>query len=167
MTFSLLRTWCLILVRLFFLWPALLTGGVMLVMAFSSYQGGVTSRLDYYTYEATRWRNAPEGNLMVQRCIDAAADSTAFPVVPLSRDEWRVRALRKADCPEVPESFEQAAENDIRALHLLMKMVLVISVCLELFMTVRARWGRGHSGAVAHVRMAKGGIRIVREEDNE
>ncbi|MBJ5094604.1 hypothetical protein JGF51_23080, partial [Salmonella enterica subsp. enterica serovar Enteritidis] len=62
---------------------------------------------------------------------------------------------------------EQAAENDIRALHLLMKIVLVISVCLELFMTVRARRGRGHSGAVAHVRMAKGGVRIVREEDNE
>lgn len=61
MTFSLLRTWCLILGRLFFVWPALLTGGVMLVMAFLSHQGGVASRLDYYTYEATRWRNAPEG----------------------------------------------------------------------------------------------------------
>ena len=31
MTFSLVRTWGLILGRLFFLWPALLTGGVMLV----------------------------------------------------------------------------------------------------------------------------------------
>ncbi len=39
MTFSLLRTWCLILGRLFFVWPALLTGGVMLVMAFLSHQG--------------------------------------------------------------------------------------------------------------------------------
>ncbi|QHS49706.1 hypothetical protein GW952_29100 (plasmid) [Klebsiella michiganensis] len=75
-------------------------------------------------------------------------------------------AARETDCPTVAEPFEQAAENDIRALHLL-KIVLVISVCLELFMTVRARRGRGHSGAVAHVRMAKGGVRIVREEDNE
>lgn len=39
MTFSLLRTWCLTLGRLFFLWPALLTGGVMLAMAFYR-QGG-------------------------------------------------------------------------------------------------------------------------------
>ncbi|MBJ3110010.1 hypothetical protein JGB41_24145, partial [Salmonella enterica subsp. enterica serovar London] len=82
MTFSLLRTWCLILGRLFFVWPALLTGGVMLVMAFLSHQGGVASRLDYYTYEATRWRNAPEGSLMVRRCIDAATDNAVFPVAP-------------------------------------------------------------------------------------
>lgn len=42
MTFSLqrlLRTGCLSLARLLFLWPALLTGAVMLVMAFLSYQG--------------------------------------------------------------------------------------------------------------------------------
>ncbi|MBL0786438.1 hypothetical protein CDU00_04850 [Cronobacter sakazakii] len=139
----------------------------MLVITFLSYQGGVTSRLDYYTYEAARWHNAPEGSLMVRRCIDAAADNAVFPVAPLSGDEGRVMAARETDCPTVAEPFEQAAENDIRALHLLMKIVLVISVCLELFMTVRARRGRGHSGAVAHVRMAKGGVRIVREEDNE
>ena len=136
----------------------------MLVMAFLLCQGGVASRLDYYMYEAARWRNAPEGNLMVQRCI---ADSAAFTVAPLSRDEWRVMAARETDCPTAAEPFEQAAENDIRALHLLMKIVLVISICLELFMTVRARRGMGHSGAVAHVRMAGGGVRIVREEDND
>lgn len=43
MTFSLLRTslgtLCLTLSRLFFLWPALLLGGVMLVMVFLSHQG--------------------------------------------------------------------------------------------------------------------------------
>ncbi|RQM36399.1 hypothetical protein [Erwinia psidii] len=167
MTFSLLRTWCLTLGRLFFLWPALLTGGVMLVMAFLSYQGGVASRLDYYMYEAARWRNAPEGSLMVRRCIDAAADNAVFPVAPLSGDEWRAMATRETDCPTAAEPFEQAAENDIRALHLLMKIVLTISICLELFMTVRARRRRGHSGAVTHVRMAKGDVRIVREEDNE
>ncbi len=105
--------------------------------------GGVASRLDYYTYEATRWRNAPEGSLMVRRCIDAATDNAVFPVAPLSGDEWHVMAARETDCPTVAEPFEQAAENDIRALHLLMKIVLVISVCLELFMTVRARRGRG------------------------
>lgn len=167
MTFSLLRTWCLILGRLLFLWPALLTGGVMLVIAFLSYQGGGASRLDYYTDEAARWRNAPAGSLMVQRCIDAAADSAAFPVAPLSRGEWRAMAARETDCQTAAEPFEKAAENDIRALHLLMKIVLVISVCLGLFMTVCARRGRGHSGAVMHVRMSKGGVRIVREEDNE
>lgn len=93
--------------------------------------------------------------------------SGRFPVAPLSGDEWRVMAARETDCPTVAEPFEQAAENDIRALHLLMKIVLVISVCLELFMTVRARRGMGYSGAVTHVRMAKGGVRTVREEDNE
>lgn len=77
MTFSLLRTLCLALGRLFFVWPALLTGGVMLVMVFLSYQGGVVSRLDYYTYEAARWRNAPEGSLMVRRCIDAADNAVS------------------------------------------------------------------------------------------
>ncbi|MBJ2592301.1 hypothetical protein JF957_22835, partial [Salmonella enterica subsp. enterica serovar Hadar] len=56
MTFSLLRTWCLILGRLFFVWTALLTGGVMLVLAFLSHLGGVASRVDYSTSEATRWR---------------------------------------------------------------------------------------------------------------
>lgn len=75
MTFSLLRTWCLIPGRLFFVWPALLTGGVMLEMALLSYQGGVASRLDYYTYEAARWRNAPEGSLMVRRCIVREEDN--------------------------------------------------------------------------------------------
>lgn len=167
MTFSLLRTLCLILARLFFLWPALLTGGVMLVMAFLSYQGGVASRLDYYTYEAARWRNAPEGSHMVRRCIDAAADNVIFPVAPLSGDEWRAMAARETDCPAAAEAFEQAAENDIRALHLLMKIVLTISFCLELFVTVCARRGRRQSGAVTHVRMAKGGVRILREDDNE
>ncbi|MEG5901701.1 hypothetical protein [Enterobacter bugandensis] len=130
MTFSLLRTLCLTLGRLFFMWPALLTGGVMLVMVFLSYQGGVASRLDYYTYEAARWRNAPEGSLMVRRCIDAA-DNAVFPVAPLSGDEWRVMVARETDCPTVAEPFEQAAENDIRALHLLMKIVLVIGVVYD------------------------------------
>ncbi|EUM16532.1 hypothetical protein L465_00346 [Enterobacter sp. BIDMC 29] len=40
MTFSLLRCCCLSFARLLFLWPALLTGGVMLVMAFQLHQGG-------------------------------------------------------------------------------------------------------------------------------
>ncbi|HDS6908792.1 TPA: hypothetical protein QHX44_002157 [Klebsiella oxytoca] len=171
MTFSLLRTslgtLCLTLSRLFFLWPALLLGGVMLVMVFLSNQGGVASWLDYYSYEAARWRNAPEGSLMVRRCIDAAADNAVFPVAPLSRDEWRVMAARETDCPAVAESFEQAAENDIRALHLLMKMVLTIGFCLEVYMTVRDRRRRSYSGAVTHVRMANGSVRIVREKDNE
>ncbi|MEC5504993.1 hypothetical protein P9911_003900 [Klebsiella oxytoca] len=171
MTFSLLRTslgtLCLTLSRLFFLWPALLLGGVMLVMVFLSHQGGVASRLNYYSYEAARWRNAPEGSLMVRRCIDAAADNAVFPVAPLSRDEWRVMVARETDCPTVTEPFELAAENDIRFLHLLMKMVLTISFCLEVFMTVRGRRGRNHSGAVTHVRMANGSVRIVREKDNE
>ncbi len=61
-------------------------------------------------------------------------------------------AARETDCPTVAEPFEQAAENDIRALHLLMKIVLVISVCLELFMTVRARreGAQWRGGACSH-----------------
>ncbi|EDR5078598.1 hypothetical protein GS039_001421 [Salmonella enterica] len=164
MTLPLLRVCCLSLARILFLWPALLTGGVVLVMVFLLLnQNSVASRVDYYTYEAARWRNAPEGSLMVQRCTDAVADSAAFPVAP----EWRVIAPEETDCHEVAEPFEQAAENDIRGLRLLVKFVLMISFFLELFIKLRGVRENGHRGAVAHVRMANGGIRIIREDDDE
>ncbi|EFO8729801.1 hypothetical protein KCI04_002493 [Salmonella enterica] len=137
-----------------------------LVMAFLlllNHQNTVASRVDYYTYEAARWRNAPEGSLMVQRCTDAVADSAAFPVAPA----WRVIAR----CHEVAEPFEQAAENDIendmRGLRLLLKFVLTMSFFLELIIKLRGVRENGHRGAVAHVRMANGGIRIIREDDDE
>ncbi|EJY1431407.1 hypothetical protein OFS85_003828 [Salmonella enterica] len=168
MTLPLLRVCCLSLARILFLWPALLTGGVVLVMVFLLLnQNSVASRVDYYTYEAARWRNAPEGSLMVQRCTDAVAVSSAFPVAPLSRGEWRVIAPGETDCHEVAESFEQAAENDIRGLRLLVKIVLTISFFLELLIKLRGVRENGHRGAVAHVRMANGGTRIIREGDDE
>ncbi|EAA9303043.1 hypothetical protein QL467_002272 [Salmonella enterica] len=164
MTLPLLRVCCLSLARILFLWPALLTGGVVLVMVFLLLnQNSVASRVDYYTYEAARWRNAPEGSLMVQRCTDAVADSAAFPVAPA----WRVIAPGETDCHEVAESFEQAAENDIRGLRLLLKFVLTMSFFLELIIKLRGVRENGHRGAVAHVRMANGGIRIIREDDDE
>ncbi|ELM5539960.1 hypothetical protein Q2534_001333 [Salmonella enterica] len=164
MTLPLLRVCCLSLARILFLWPALLTGGAVLVMVFLLLnQNSVASRVDYYTYEATRWRNAPEGSLMVQRCTDAVADSAAFPVAPA----WRVIAPGETDCHEVAESFEQAAENDIRGLRLLLKFVLTMSFFLELIIKLRGVRENGHRGAVAHVRMANGGIRIIREDDDE
>ncbi|EHO1759628.1 hypothetical protein KKY88_003657 [Salmonella enterica] len=164
MTLPLLRVCCLSLARILFLWPALLTGGVVLVMVFLLLnQNSVASRVDYYTYEAARWRNAPEGSLMVQRCTDAVADSAAFPVAPA----WRVIAPGETDCHEVAESFEQAAENDIRGLRLLLKFVLTMSFFLELIIKLHGVRENGHRGAVAHVRMANGGIRIIREGDDE
>ncbi|EAA9130236.1 hypothetical protein F2D81_17620 [Salmonella enterica] len=164
MTLPLLRVCCLSLARILFLWPALLTGGVVLVMVFLLLnQNSVASRVDYYTYEAARWRNAPEGSLMVQRCTDAVADSAAFPVAPA----WRVIAPGETDCHEVAESFEQAAENDIRGLRLLLKFVLTMSFFLELIIKLHGVRENGHRGAVAHVRMANGGIRIIREDDDE
>ncbi|EAN7945295.1 hypothetical protein RI864_002075 [Salmonella enterica] len=166
MTLPLLRVCCLTLARILFLWPALLIGGMALVMAFLlllNHQNTVASRVDYYTYEAARWRNAPEGSLMVQRCTDAVADSAAFPVAPA----WRVIAR----CHEVAEPFEQAAENDIendmRGLRLLLKFVLTMSFILELIIKLRGVRENGHRGAVAHVRMVNGGIRIIREDDDE
>lgn len=162
MTLPLLRVCCLTLARILFLWPALLIGGMALVMAFLlllNHQNTVASRVDYYTYEAARWRNAPEGSLMVQRCTDAVADSAAFPVAPA----WRVIAR----CHEVAEPFEQAAENDMRGLRLLLKFVLTMSFFLELIIKLRGVRENGHRGAVAHVRMANGGIRIIREDDDE
>ncbi|EGH3449968.1 hypothetical protein IEB09_001356 [Salmonella enterica] len=168
MTLPLLRVCCLSLARILFLWPALLTGGVVLVMVFLLLnQNSVASRVDYYTYEAARWRNAPEGSLMVQRCTDAVAVSSAFPVAPLSRGEWRVIPPGETDCHEVAESFEQAAENDIRGLRLLVTLVLMISFFLELLIKFRGVRENGHRGAVAHVRMANGGTRIIRESDDE
>ncbi|EGF5178131.1 hypothetical protein ICD74_002733 [Salmonella enterica subsp. enterica serovar Newport] len=164
MTLPLLRVCCLSLARILFLWPALLTGGVVLVMVFLLLnQNSVASRVDYYTYEAARWRNAPEGSLMVQRCTDVVADSSAFPVAP----EWRVIAPGETDCHEVAEPFEQAAENDMRGLRLLLKFVLTMSFILELIIKLRGVRENGHRGAVAHVRMANGGIRIIREDDDE
>lgn len=164
MTLPLLRVCCLSLARILFLWPALLTGGVVLVMVFLLLnQNSVASRVDYYTYEAARWRNAPEGSLMVQRCTDAVADSAAFPVAPA----WRVIAPEETDCHEMAEPFEQAAENDMRGLRLLLKFVLTMSFCLELIIKLRGVRENGHRGAVAHVRMANGGIRIIREDDEE
>ncbi|EGR7294018.1 hypothetical protein I7969_002666 [Salmonella enterica] len=164
MTLPLLRVCCLSLARILFLWPALLTGGVVLVMVFLLLnQNSVASRVDYYTYEAARWRNAPEGSLMVQRCTDAVADSAAFPVAPA----WRVIAPEETDCHEMAEPFEQAAENDMRGLRLLVKIVLTISFFLELLIKFRGVRENGHRGAVAHVRMANGGTRIIREGDDE
>ncbi|EAA7555330.1 hypothetical protein A6858_27880 [Salmonella enterica] len=164
MTLPLLRVCCLSLARILFLWPALLTGGVVLVMVFLLLnQNSVASRVDYYTYEAARWRNAPEGSLMVQRCTDVVADSSAFPVAPA----WRVIAPGETDCHEVAEPFKQAAENDMRGLRLLLKFVLTMSFILELIIKLRGVRANGHRGAVAHVRMANGGIRIIREDDNE
>ncbi|EGU0513399.1 hypothetical protein JEA02_000773 [Salmonella enterica] len=149
MTLPLLRVCCLSLARILFLWPALLTGGVVLVMVFLLLnQNSVASRVDYYTYEAARWRNAPEGSLMVQRCTDAVADSAAFPVAPA----WRVIAPGETDCHEVAESFEQAAENDIRGLRLLLKFVLTMSFFLELIIKLRG---------------VRENIRIIREDDDE
>ncbi|EJK8997362.1 hypothetical protein NLW63_002031 [Salmonella enterica] len=137
-----------------------------LVMAFLlllNHQNTVASRVDYYTYEAARWRNAPEGSLMVQRCTDAVADSAAFPVAP----EWSVIAPEETGCHEVAEPFEQAAENDMRGLRLLLKFVLTMSFFLELIIKLRGVRESGHRCAVAHVRMANGGIRIIREDDDE
>ncbi|ELL1748526.1 hypothetical protein Q6I02_001388 [Salmonella enterica] len=141
-----------------------------LVMAFLlllNHQNTVASRVDYYTYEAARWRNAPEGSLMVQRCTDAVADSAAFPVAPA----WRVIAPEETGCHEVAEPFEQAAENDIendmRGLRLLLKFVLTISFFLELFIKLRCVRANGHRGAHVRVRMVNGGIRIIREDDDE
>lgn len=167
MTLLLLRSGCLSLVRILFLWPALLTGGVVLVMALLLVQGGVASRLDDYTREAAHFRNAPEGSFITQRCTDAVADSAAFPVAPLNRGEWRLTERGEADCHEVAEPFEQAAENDIRGLRLLVKFVLMISFFLELYIKLRGVRKNGHRGAVTHVRMANGGIRIIREDDDE
>ncbi|ENJ5109443.1 hypothetical protein AB1M28_001856 [Salmonella enterica] len=160
MTLPLLRVCCLTLARILFLWPALLIGGMALVMVFLlllNHQNTVASRVDYYTYEAARWRNAPEGSLMVQRCTDAVADSAVAP--------------EETGCHEVAEPFEQAAENDIendmRGLRLLLKFVLTMSFILELIIKLRGVRANGHRGAVAHVRMVNGGIRIIREDDDE
>ncbi|EKP7536941.1 hypothetical protein P3133_000917 [Salmonella enterica] len=151
MTLPLLRVCCLTLARILFLWPALLIGGMALVMVFLlllNHQNTVASRVDYYTYESARWRNAPEGSLMVQRCTDAVADSAVAP--------------KETGCHEVAEPFEQAAENDMRGLRLLLKFVLTMSFILELIIKLRGVRANGHLGAVAH-----GGIRIIREDDDE
>ncbi|MFG6076866.1 hypothetical protein [Erwinia sp. OPT-41] len=140
MKFSLLRGCFLSLARLFFLWPALLIGSVVLVMGFQQYHGGIVSRVEHYAYEATRWRNAPEGHLIVQQCNAAEI----FPVAELS-----FRAKLEFDCTDASETFERMAEKDISRLRLVIKIVLLISFCIELAVTVRAR------------------IRIVRGADNE
>lgn len=124
-----MRLCCLSMIRLFFFWPALLIGSGVLGMTILQYQGGMASQVEYYKWEAGRWRDASEGGLMIWQCPDIVLP----PVVSPTKD------ARHVDCQRAMVSFEHAAEKDFSTLYFLTKIVLVTSLCLELLAIIRTR----------------------------
>ncbi|MEH0041750.1 hypothetical protein V6230_26525, partial [Escherichia coli] len=68
-----------------------------------------------------RWRDAPEGAVMMLRC-----PSRPF-VVPVTTGEWRALSATDAECTRTPRSFRQAAEADFQSLHILALTLLLAS----------------------------------------
>lgn len=122
------RSGCLSLLRLVFLWPALISGAAMLVMALLYAQGGVTAQVAEYARESARWQSAPTGHLMVPDCPGTGG----MPVAPLSQEEWRAQTETLSACPVRAVPFEAAAEDDMRRLRGLAVAVLLVSLCLEM-----------------------------------
>ncbi|HBA9709273.1 TPA: hypothetical protein J1460_003253 [Escherichia coli] len=115
----------MLLFRTVIVWPSVLTGCLMMLYFVGVASDGVTGLAQRYEAESARWRDAPEGTVMMRRCPSRPFEA------PVTTGEWRALPATDAECLRAPRSFRQAAEADFQSLHTLALTLLLASVVLE------------------------------------
>ena len=115
----------MLLFRTVIVWPSVLTGCLMALYFVGVASDGVAGLAQRYEAESARWRDAPEGTVMMRRCPSRPFEA------PVTTGEWRALPATDAECLRAPRSFRQAAEADFQSLHILALTLLLASVVPE------------------------------------
>ncbi|EKD5829212.1 TPA: hypothetical protein ACV8J7_005700, partial [Escherichia coli] len=106
----------MLLLRLLIVWPSMLAGCLVMLYVWNNLSGGEAGMTQRYATESSRWRDAPEGHVMVQKCPSVISVSGMY--------------VDEQECPRTAISFGEAVAEDIREL----KMQAVVLLLGALFM---------------------------------
>ncbi|HCP7370922.1 TPA: hypothetical protein ACHJ73_003202 [Escherichia coli] len=107
----------MLLLRLLIVWPSMLAGCLVMLYVWNNLSGGEAGMTQRYATESSRWRDVPEGHVMVQKCPSVISVSGMY--------------VDEQECPRTAISFGEAVAEDIRELKMLAVVLFLGSLFME------------------------------------